>query len=48
MLIRTSTAAMFVTALAAALVSALPASGAPFEVKHGHWSVSAIRSPAWR
>jgi hypothetical protein len=41
--VRTATAAnsaaTFITALAAALVSALPASGAPFDVKHGHWSV---------
>ena len=34
-------AATFVTALAA-LVSALPASAAPFDVKHGHWSVMAV------
>jgi len=38
---RTATAAMFVTAL----VSVLPVSGAPFEAKHGHWSVMAA-SPA--
>ena len=37
--VRTATAAMFVTALAAALVPVLPASSAPFDIKHGHWSV---------
>jgi len=42
MLVRTATAAALITALAAVLVSALPASGASFDVKHGHWSVMAI------
>jgi hypothetical protein len=33
--LRARTAVLFVTALTAALVSALPALGAPFEAKHG-------------
>jgi hypothetical protein len=37
---------MLIAALAAALVSALPASAAPFDVKHGHWTVMAASPDA--
>ena len=42
----TALAAMFITALTAGLVSALPASAASFDVKHGHWSVMAASPQA--